>query len=130
MARQLGLEDRIRFTGPLSEAEVARLYNEADIFALASYYEGYGMVFAEAMARGLPIVCSGAGAVRDTVPAEAGLHVEAGDPQAFAAALRRMLDDAPFRQACAEAAYAHAQSLPDWNETARIVSAAVKKAAS
>jgi glycosyltransferase involved in cell wall biosynthesis len=129
MARQSGLQDRIRFTGPLSEAGVMRLYGEADIFALASHYEGYGMVFAEAMARGLPIVCSGSGAVRETVPAAAGLHVEAGDAQAFAAALRRMLEDEPFRQACAEAAYVHAQGLPDWDETARIVAAAVEKAA-
>jgi glycosyltransferase involved in cell wall biosynthesis len=127
-ARRLGLGERIRFTGALPEAALAELYHEADIFALATHYEGYGMVFAEAMARGLPIMCSGEGAVRETVPEAAGLHVAAGDPHAFASALRRMLEDELFRQACGDAAFAHAQSLPDWNETAKRVAASVERA--
>lgn len=117
----LGLGNRIRFTGTLDEAALAGLYASADIFALASYYEGYGMVFAEAMAHGLPIICSGSGAVRETAPVGAGLHVEAGQPRAFADALRHMITDSKFRERCAAHAFAHAQTLPSWRDTAQKV---------
>ena len=63
-----GFEERVRLAGQLDEATLSALYSSGDIFALASFYEGYGMAFAEAIAHGLPVVASGDGAVRDTVP--------------------------------------------------------------
>ena len=125
-----GLNDRVRFAGQLDEAAVSALYSSADIFALASYYEGYGMAFAEAMAHGLPIVASGSGAVAGTVPVEAGFVCAPGDAGAIAAALRTLLSDAALRRAKAEAAWQHGQTLPAWPATAAIIAGALERAAS
>ncbi len=117
--RSLGLSGRIALAGTLGDADLAALYRSADIFALASRYEGYGMVFAEAMAHGLPIVATTAGAIPETVPAAAGLLVPPDDAAALSRALRAMIARPDLRKACGEAAWAHAQTLPRWSDTAR-----------
>lgn len=118
-AARHGMGSRVRLVGPQYGAALESLYAEADIFVLASRYEGYGMVFAEAMARGLPIVASGAGAVADTVPDAAGIVVPAGDRGALAAALRRMIGDPAYRRGKAEGAWQAGRSLPRWSDTAK-----------
>ena len=70
--------------GPVDDAQLAALYDSADMFVLASHYEGYGMVLTEALARGLPIVCTTGGAAAETVPDGAALKVEPGSPRALA----------------------------------------------
>jgi glycosyltransferase involved in cell wall biosynthesis len=116
-----GLEDRVTLAGPMNETALSVLYASGDIFALATQYEGYGMVFAEAMAHGLPIVASGEGAVRDTVPETAGLLCETGNAAAFADGLRRLLGDRSLREAKAQGAWEHGQTLPKWQDTATII---------
>lgn len=93
-ARELGVADRVHFTGFVAESELAALYREADAFAMPSTGEGFGLVFLEAMRAGLPCV-----ALADTAPAEivvdgeTGLLVPAGDVPALAAALQRLAED-------------------------------------
>lgn len=124
-----GLGDRIRLTGPLSLAEMQELYARADIFALPSRYEGYGMAFAEALARGLPVIGARAGAVPGTVPAEAGILVPPEDAPALREALAALLTDTRLRQRLADAAWAHAPRLPRWTDTARIIADVLRGAA-
>jgi glycosyltransferase involved in cell wall biosynthesis len=115
-----GVSERVELAGAVDDvrAEFAR----ADIFALATRYEGYGMVFAEAMAHGLPIVGCRVGAVADVVPGNAGFLVDADDPDAFAGALRRLLEDTDLRISMADAAAVEAAKLPSWHDTAARVS--------
>jgi glycosyltransferase involved in cell wall biosynthesis len=102
-------------------------YQGADIFCLPSRYEGYGMVAAEAMAHGLPVVVSAAGALPEAV-GDAGLLVPPDDAPALAASLTRLLDDRAEADRRAAASHARAQSLPGWDVTARIISDALHKA--
>ena len=64
-------------------------YAAADVFVLASLHEGFGMVITEALAHGLPVVASDAGALAQTLPADAGLQVPAGEVAPLQAALAR-----------------------------------------
>lgn len=120
-----GLADRIRLAGKVVPATLERFYESTDLFVMPSLYEGYGMVLAEAMARGLPIVCTTGGAAADTVPDAAALKVPPGDPQALTVAIRRALDDKKLRRRLADAAWDAGRTLPTWNETARRIAATI-----
>lgn len=122
LIHQHGLEDRVTIRGGLGDDEVAAAYLETDIFVLASHYEGYGMVFTEALARGLPIVACAGGATAQTVPADAGILIKPGDAQGFSLALRLLLVDPKERQRRADAAWSHASTLPTWEDAASRVS--------
>lgn len=121
-----GLAERVRLPGAVSDAVLDDLYRRADVFVSASHYEGYGMVLAEALQRGLPIVATTGGAAGETVPAGAGLAVAPGDVVGLAAALDRILADAGLRRTLAAAAFAAGEALPRWEDTARIVAACLR----
>jgi glycosyltransferase involved in cell wall biosynthesis len=109
-----GLGDRVELAGEWPPARLGAAYAAADVFVLPSYHEGYGMAFAEALAYGLPVVGTTAGAIPETVPASASLLVPPGDGAALAAALRLLLDNAPLRARLAAGAAAAGAALPDW----------------
>jgi glycosyltransferase involved in cell wall biosynthesis len=123
------LGDRIAAPGAVSPERLAELYAEADLFVLASRFEGYGMAYAEAIAHGLPVIGSLAGAIPDTVPPDAGLLVAPGDIEALAAALRRAVGDAGLRRRLAVAARAAAPQLPSWPQSAKIFAGALERLA-
>ena len=63
-----GLEARVVLEGAVPAARLAALHQNADLFVLASRFEGYGMAYADAIAHGLPVIGTDAGAIPDTVP--------------------------------------------------------------
>jgi glycosyltransferase involved in cell wall biosynthesis len=121
-----GLAARVTLTGAVSDDRLAALYDGADLFVLPSRYEGYGMGFAEAIARGLPVIGTEAGAIPETVPAGTGLLVPPDDAPALAAALRRLITDAGERGRLAAAARTAAAQLPTWADSAMLFSLALK----
>ena len=120
-----GLGGRISLLG--ESVDVGALYDGADAFVLASRHEGFGMVFAEALQRGLPVIGTTAGAIPEVVPAEAGILVPPGDVAALAAALRRLLADRPLRLRLAAAARAASKGLTRWPETGQRVAAFLRQ---
>jgi glycosyltransferase involved in cell wall biosynthesis len=113
---RLGLEQRVRLHGAATSDEVVCLYESSDVFVLPTRYEGYGMVYAEAVAHGLPVIGTLAGAVPETVPEGAGILVPVDDVDALACALRRMIEHPAERERFA--AKARASSFPSWREQA------------
>lgn len=108
----------VAIRGPLADAQLAAAYASASLFALPSRYEGYGIVFAEALAHGLPVVACAAGPVPALVGPGAGLLVPPGDGAALATALGRLMDDAALRARLSAAARARAAELPTWAQCA------------
>ncbi|MEX2332756.1 MAG: glycosyltransferase family 4 protein, partial [Pseudohongiella sp.] len=111
----LNLSERICFAGSLDDLSAE--YTSADLFVLPSRFEGYGMVFAEALAFGLPIVAAQAGAVPDVVPASAGVLVPPDDVDALAIALQGILSRPAQFKALQQGARTAAAGLPGWHDT-------------
>ena len=120
------LASRVVVHGAVSPDRLAELYAGADLFVLASRFEGYGMAYAEAIAHGLPIVGTNAGAIPDTVPAGAGILVTPGDPDALALALRKVIEYPDERRRMGISARAAASHLPTWQASAKIFARAIE----
>jgi glycosyltransferase involved in cell wall biosynthesis len=123
-----GLGNRVAVLGAVPPERIVELYLASDMFVLASRFEGYGMALAEAIAHGLPIVSTTAGAIPDTVPAGAGLLVPPDDTTALAHALRRLIGNPPERQRLATNARSAAAQLPSWQDSARLFAGAIETA--
>jgi glycosyltransferase involved in cell wall biosynthesis len=116
--QSLGLTDRVRFHGAVSPEDLGAFYSQADIFAFPSLYEGYGIVLAEAMHAGLPIVATRTGAVAEILSeGENALIVPPADSGALANAIRRVAGDAGMREKFGRRSRELAATLPAWRQT-------------
>ena len=132
-----GLGDRIEFAGECTGEEISGLYDRASVFVLPSRFEGYGMALTEALARGLPVISTIAGAIPHTVPGDAGILVPAGDTEALADAIASVVEGpseetagtrsgtAGRRESLAAAARHRAARFPDWERQAGAFAAAL-----
>lgn len=118
---EAGLSKRIALAGAVDQSALDAAYGSADLFVMPSLFEGYGMVLTEALARGLPILCTTGGAAAETAPDGAALKVPPGDVAALRAGLARLLDDTAERRRRADAAWHAAGALPRWQQTATII---------
>lgn len=114
----LGLGERVTFHGAVSADRLPGFYRAANVFVLASRYEGYGMAYTEALAHGLPVIGSGGGAVRETLPDGAALYCGTEDVAALRAALQRLISDPRERARFEVSARQAARTLPDWRDAA------------
>jgi len=140
-----GLDGRVRLAGVLTGTGLADAYAEADLLVLPSRHETFGMVATEALARGLPVVATDVGGVREALSGGRGGRVGPGgldgaspgrlpgtlpgmlvgpeDPDALAAALRLWLASPERRASLRAAAACRRTRLSGWAETARVVGA-------
>ncbi len=126
LVRELGIADRVRFTGPLTPGEKIALYHAAACYAAPSRYEGFGLTPLEAMACGTPVVAADASCTPEVV-GDAALLAPPDDVAAFADALTRVLTDAPLAARLRTAGLARAAHF-SWQRTAAATLAVYQRA--
>ena len=126
LATELGIAARVTFVGECDATTLDALYAGCDIFALASHWEGYGMVAAEAMARGLPLAITAGGALAEIVAPGAAVIAPPGEYTTLSRAMRRVIFDRALRAEMAEASWQGGQSLPRWHDRATQFAAAIE----
>lgn len=122
------LGPRVTIEDAAPDARLNELYAASDLFVLPSRYEGFGMAYAEAIVRGLPVIGTTGGAIPATVPPQAGVLVPPGDVAALSTVLRRLLENPAERERLAAGARATAGQLPTWQESAKLFSQAIERA--
>ena len=122
-AKELGIAEWVRFPGALSESDKLLTYAASDIYAMPSIQagemiEGFGIVFLEAAAAGIPAICGSIGGQPEAVSAEVtGIVVDGNDAAAVTAALRRLASDPALRSRMGVAARRRATEF-DWSHMA------------
>jgi len=121
LAIELGVDDRVRFLGFVPDEELPELYSSVDLFVLPSEYEGFGIVFMEAMACETPVIGTDVGGIPTAVDAgETGHLVPNGDTTELASKMQLVLDDLSTHQSLADTARLWAEDH-DWKEIAATV---------
>jgi len=119
LVEELRISPQVRFAGEVTGEPLEAIWRGADLFALATWFEGYGIAIAEALRRGLPIAVTAGGAAAALVGPEAGVVCEPGDQVQLTKALRRVIFSASLRQEMAEEAWKIGQTLPRWETQVR-----------
>jgi teichuronic acid biosynthesis glycosyltransferase TuaC len=130
LARELGLDGRVRFLGQLPPAMARAAAQGAGVFVLPSVDEAFGVAYLEAMAGAVPAIgCRGEPGPEEIAAAGGGLRlVPPGDPEALATELRALLDDANWRRELGEAARATVEAGFTWERCGRATVAAYEEA--
>lgn len=128
--RDLGLQGHVAFAGYIPRRDLGEYFRSATLFALHSTFETFGMVLAEAMSYGRPVVSIRSTAIPEVVAdGECGLLVPPGEPVALAEGICRLLDDPALCRKLGEAGRDRAQALFDWDQIALRYEAALARAA-
>ncbi len=115
---RLGLSGRVELLGAVQDEALNRLLAESHVLAVPSSYEGYGIVYAEALGHGLPVIASTVGAAHEIITdGREGYLVAPEDGAAVAAILGRLNSDRAQLAAMAQAALARFAGLPTWAES-------------
>jgi len=122
--RRLGLQDKVTFTGALQRSDVAGWLHAADLFVLPTGNEGYCNALCEALATGLPVVCTDVGGNREIITPANGLLVPFGDDRALVNAI-----DVTLNSNLDRPAIAHAACRRDWSHVARETATVLQNAA-
>jgi len=121
------LDDRVTLAGALTGPALSAAYAAADLVVLPSRHETYGMVATEALARGVPVLASDVGGVREALGTPLpGLLVRADDPGALATALRSWLTEPAVRRRLRARAVDRRGALAGWDRTATELAAVLE----
>jgi len=112
-----GLNDRVRFLGPVNDSDLPGLYAAATVFVFPSFYEGFGFPVLEAMACGTPVACSNVSSLPE-ITGSSALLFDPFDTSSMAKAMDRLLNDSALRSTLRYKALERATQLT-WNSTAR-----------
>jgi glycosyltransferase involved in cell wall biosynthesis len=116
---RLGLADRVQLRGSLSKPDLAAALRRHHVLAVPSSYEGYGIVYLEAMGFGLPALATTSGAAREIItPGQDGFLVPPGDPVALAHRLAQLARDRDLLAEMGCRALHRFYSQPTWSDTA------------
>lgn len=118
MCRRLGILERVRFLGRVGGRAKLDLLASVQLVCMASRYEGFPLVAAEAMACASPILAFDIPCLREILQADAGVLVEAFDVRAYAAAMRALLEDRDACRTMGDAGRRRARSF-DWETAAQ-----------
>jgi len=117
LAREAGVEDRVTFAGETPDEELATILRAGHALAVPSRYEGFGIVYLEAMSFGLPVVATTAGGATEIVDhGETGFLVEPDDSGAVADAVRSFVDRSWLAE-MGVAARRRYERHPGWDES-------------
>ena len=116
-----GLSDRVTLCGEYAEAALDRAWGDTDLYVAASLHEGFGMAISEAIARGIPVVATAAGAVSEWLDPSAAILVEPGNVTELREALSHALSNPAIRVQLRRGALEARNHLPRWEETAEKV---------
>ena len=119
LIQDLNLAARVTLLPDPTDEALAAGWNRADLFALASSWEGYPAAMAEALRRGIPVLALRVGGVPDLVPQTAGILCAPDDAPTLSKSLRRAIYDRTLRAALAEGAFHAGAALPSWDQQAR-----------
>lgn len=112
------LSKKVTFHGAVSDERLDAAYATSDIFVLPSLFEGYGMVYAEAIVRGLPVIATTAGAIPDTVPETCGILVEPNNIEMLAQALEKLITNEEMLNKFRQNAINAEPTFPTWQNSA------------
>lgn len=117
---RLGITDAVEFVSGVSDERIVELYAEAEVAVVPSLYEGFSLPAIEAMSCGVPLVATTGGALPEVVgdDGRSGTLVPPRDPEALAAAIVRLLDDAPLRARLGEGGRRRVLDRFTWRRTA------------
>ncbi len=118
LAETLGISSALEFLGFVSEEKLRELYARATLFVLPSLHEGFGIVLAEAMAAGLPVISTTSSAIPEVV-GDDGILVPPKDVRALAEAITQMLSDSDKRCELAKRGQARALKHFTWHQSAQ-----------
>lgn len=128
LARELGIGERVTFLGWQSKEDLARAYQQANLFLFPSRHEGMPNAVLEAMSSGLPVVATRiAGSEELVLDGETGLLVPSEDVDALRDALRKILSDAALREKMGAASRLRVEREYSWESVARQYSEYLEK---
>lgn len=119
LVRQLGLAERVMFTGRVTQEELVKHYRRASLLVLPSEFEGFGLPVVEALSCGTPVVVTDAGSLPEVVGnGEGGLIVPKGDFKALAKAMGTIIGSPSLAREMGKRGRMRMERLFSWDRTA------------